>query len=747
MPARIGRSRPARAYRYIRPPVVGAAVPVVLGVPLLPTIIPNTYWFGVQIAPAADTTADPATWTFFDISGDLHQPAGGVMITKGRHDEQSDTAPAQCTFVLQNPLGDYTPRRRSSVYFPYMMVGLPVRAFVHNSLSFTDRFSGQITEIKPGWDTSGSWSFVTVTAFGAFERLSRGDTPAQSPMYTAITAGDPYAYWPMEDAAGSTTAASAVVGVAPIRLTGTVAYGGATGPAGSSNLPDFSSGPAAAFVLPPVASSLSWRVEFTVKVPTGSALSDNPSIVEFTGTGATTLWQVYAGPAGFGLSLIRTTSAGTTGYNTSGAAGPLNDGVSHHVRLEALDDGVSSYSFVVYLDGEPVMSDTGLAGALGMPGKVKINAGPISGARTPSTEFATAGHLAFYAPFTGTSDTYQAFLAYVSEDPFTRLTRVCAEIGVPFDSDGGSDKPMGPQPVATPYTVIRECEKADGGVLVDGINFGLFLYTLVGRYNPTVGVALALGQIEPPFEPVENNLLVKNDVTVGRSGGSSARYTLPAGQRYSPSGVGGVGLYSTTVTLNLQDDTSLANRAQWLVRVGTVDADRYTQLRLNYAARPALASAGFDMVIGRRLQAGSTYTTGGLPVDVLAEGLAEQLNTFVWTQVFNTSPVDPYFVGFLDDATYGWLDTGYTTLSAPWDGVSTGAVVQVTTSFGPLLSTSGADYPVDMNVDGQRFTATSCAGASNPQTLTVSVASVNGQSASHLAGASVAPWFPFVLSI
>jgi hypothetical protein len=84
-------------------------------------------------------------------------------------------------------------------------------------------------------------------------------------------------------------------------------------------------------------------------------------------------------------------------------------------------------------------------------------------------------------------------------------------------------------------------------------------------------------------------------------------------------------------------------------------------------------------------------------------------------------------------------DVVYVTALTAWAGAVS---VDVT---GPLITTASGDFPVDVDLDGERVTVTACSGSSSPQALTVA-RGTGGIAVAHAAGAPLALWTPPVLS-
>jgi hypothetical protein len=73
------------------------------------------------------------------------------------------------------------------------------------------------------------------------------------------------------------------------------------------------------------------------------------------------------------------------------------------------------------------------------------------------------------------------------------------------------------------------------------------------------------------IEPVDDDQQLRNDITVRRKDGSSARAIETSGPLSVAAPPAGVGRYDVEVELNLENDLTLADRAGWLLHLGTGD--------------------------------------------------------------------------------------------------------------------------------------------------------------------------------
>lgn len=117
------------------------------------------------------------------------------------------------------------------------------------------------------------------------------------------------------------------------------------------------------------------------------------------------------------------------------------------------------------------------------------------------------------------------------------------------------------------------------------------------------------------------------------------------------------------------------------------------------------------------------------------------------TVTFDTEPADSPAEGRADDAVYGRAsaEPGAMTITGGTAvGTTASGTVIVTTASGPTLSTDSADYPLDLNWNGERITApTAPATSTSPQTLTGVTRGVAPSIVrTHVAGEAVDVWFP-----
>lgn len=595
------------------------------------------------------------------------------------------------------------------------------------------RATVEIPAWPPRWDVSGSHVWVPVEGAGILRRLQQGSAPLRSPLRRALTGAAatvhsgrsllPVAYWPLEDAAGSQQAASALPGGAPLIPTDTIQWSSIAVP-GSASLPDWSAG--AGHLVGPasgVTAGADWGVGY---------------LVRFGGTQSWDALRLTVEGGRWGeLRLILSSSAiAIHGVDADGvteilSSAAINDDASHWVEIWSQAVG-STVLHTLRVDGVAVDTDVA-PGAPGLPLTARL--------QRRGADTAAGGHLGVWeAP---TSAIYghliePAMAAHAGEAAGRRFERLCHEEGIVAHIVGDPDDttPMGEQPIANLLSLLRECEEADLGILYEPREaLGLAYRTRRSRYNQVVTLALdyAASEVAPPLEPTDDDRYTRNDVTAIRSGGSSYRYEVTEGPLSVQDPPDGVGRYDHAVTVSVHSDALLPDQASARAHIGTTDELRYPTVRVNLRA---LGEAGKDGLAraAAALDAGDRLTIADPPVwlgpdtiDQQVEGYVETLGPYGREIVLACVPAEPYTVGVIEDEILGRADTDGMELAADFDaGTDTSMSVTVTAGPDPILtSTHGSMFDFDIKCGGVILTVTGISG-SGPFTFTVLQDPVNG---------------------
>jgi hypothetical protein len=621
--------------------------------------------------------------------------------------------------------------------------GLAGTARISNRLV---RFTGEVSSWPARWDVSGKDVYVPIEASGITRRLGQGASPLNSALRRAADAERPIAYWPMEDGDDATSAASAVPGVAA--LDGPLFdWASRDDLAGSSSLPAVS-GTMTGTVPVSSPSTLEWEVDVVVRVDTAPAAGSQQQLLSILTTGTVARWTIADDATNFTLTGTSSTGTALVSQTLAHASNPGFHGAWVAIKLHAVNSGINTDWEVFWRPLDPAVAVT-----YGTSGTVAAAVGSVTGISTTfgsGLGTANMGHLAVFDHETTTyvDLTPNPALGWAGEDAGSRIIRLCQEEGIPALVTGSlPDQPdVGAQRPEALLSLLDGAAAAGGGILIDQRTIlGLRYRDLISLYNQSAALALTYttpGHVAPPLEPVDDDQATRNDVTVTRTGGSSARAVQSTGTLSVLAPPSGVGRYQESVTLNVATDAQLTDIAGWRLHLGTVDEARWPHVTVDLAAAPSLIPSA------TALDAGDRLTIAGLPawlppdtVSQIIQGYSEKIGLYEWELTFNCTPESPWRVGVLDDATLGRLDTGGSTLNA---GATSTATSLSVASSGVLWTTT--DTPFDIVIAGERMTVTAVSGAASPQTFTVT-RSVNGVVKAQSSGAAVQLYQPMTLAL
>lgn len=635
------------------------------------------------------------------------------------------------------------------------------------------RHVGEVSSWPQKWDLSGRDVFTPVTSSGILRRLGQGGSPLRSSLSRHIVnSSDVLAYWPCEEAEGNTAFASPIAGVAPATFRGTPVLAADDGFFGSDPLP-------------------TWELSgFVGAVPS------------YTSTGELFMGGLYSIPAGgmaaSGANLLSVGFVGGTierailEYRTTGdlAVKLYQRDSSTPVIDASFDFNFDGDRFFAWLwidtsgaDVRVRVSAIGLVDSNGAQndfspsagqGAIQTAAGQVLGrARsvTAGIEGYNAGNgpLSLSVPVTighitiaskaqsvfrsGFLHYYPALVGYFSEGAVERIVRLCREEGIDVlgDQDAPAaagpyfvnSAPLGPQRSGSLLELLQQAAVADGGVLYEPRGLlGLAYRSRASRENRAAAdltLSYTAGHIAEPFEPVDDDASTRNDVTVARTGGSSARAELTTGALSTAAPPLGVGRYDEAVDLSLWKDSQTVDSAGWRLHLGTWDEARYPSVTVNLAKASSLITAAAALDCGDQVELTNlpAWLPPG-PVDVGVDGYTEKLDPFGWDITLNASPAGPYRVAELDSDDFGRLDSDDSTLSSGVTSSATSFSVAVASGSPRWITTAThpSEFPFVATVGGETVTVSGITGTASPQTWTV-VRAVNGISKSHASGAQI----------
>ncbi|HEX6579221.1 MAG TPA: hypothetical protein VF082_12725 [Jiangellaceae bacterium] len=678
---------------------------------------------------------------FYD--GDWHELdnvlAEPFDMVRGRSSED-DTTPAQRVRLhLHDPDQRYNPLNPTSPLWGLVGPNTPLRI----SVDGTARWCGEIASWVPrrtldydlpavlaGGVSARGKAWIEIDAEGVLRRLGQGQPPVLSAIRRTLTDNNPSAYWPLEDGVDARLAASGLLGGTPLTiLTGVIDFETDEGPAGSAGYARVVED-AASIISGPVqmADTGEWQLVFWAKGEGAEVGYDEVELVSVTTDSAdATQWWVTLTDSGGGLfaavvsvydSVGGTTDTLATGTTTEPG---LLDGDWHLIQLAVAQDG-ADVDYALWIDGELAGSQTITTANAGLPAGVSFPAEP---SQVETTNVGIA-HVALWdsADASALATVLEpAGRGYDGETAGPRIQGVAAEDGVTFTSAGTitDSTIMGPQTPDTTVGIWADAAAADMGILsepADAVGIHYRVRTDLLNQEPALTLAYDSGAFTS-LDPVIDDQGRANDVEVRRPSGSSARATLETG---GPNAVDRIGRMTAAPDANVQTDWQLAAQAGWRLHVASWPGlARYPQVTIDLVARDDLVA---DV---EALTFGDVIRITGLehdPVDLMIQGWTEHVETHRRSITFNCTPAGPWVVAEVTHADYGYIGSDGSTLNSAFNaGGSTSMSVAVAAGY-PLWTTGSVDF--DVMTGGARLHVTSIAGASSPQTFTVTQTPVNG---------------------
>lgn len=654
---------------------------------------------------------------------------GRISITSGIRGEGSQTERAQADLQLKNPDGRFSPRNPNGAYYDDLnWLNARMRVSVPDGNGGKSyRIWGEVPEWAPNWDGTGSDVWTDIKINGILQRLAQGPAPEHSVIYQAVT--DPVApavvaYWPCEDATGSTFLASGLPAGSRMTWSGTLALAEYEGFAASDPLPDLTiavlSGGVAKYDDPTAT-----QVRFLAAIPTGG-LSDGKVLCAVDqldySAGSTQFWELYYSTTSNSLTLRTHASDGTV----LGAELPHTldvRGRRLYVSIEFQESGTGitrALRLTDVLTGTVyAVTDTATLTQLTRVTRVQFGpasrsvVGPIGTQYLPGV---AVGHVTVENALTATT-ALGVRLNPIGETAGRRIQRLCGEEGIAFEWIGDLDDTvaLGAQGKQNLLSLVQEAVLADGGLLYETTDvFGLGYRTRASLYNQDAVLTLSYpgyNLAEIPI-PVTDDRYVQNRVVVTVGGVSQT-----CEETDGALGSARVGVYgeNSGVTLNLAttDAATLRDQAAWRVHLGTVEDERFPQVSVNLAhpsITPEMRRAILALRMGDRVQITGMPQPWMAPdtVDQLVIGIDQSITRFEHRLTFTCAPASPYTVGVLD-AGEARIDTDGSELL---DGVSSsGTELTVVPSAGEitLWTLDSADWPFDVRVGGEVMTVTAVA--------------------------------------
>lgn len=695
----------------------------------------------------------------------LHSTRIGIVV--GLRGEGQDGQPNELTAELRSTGQEYSPLNAEGVLFGKAGRNTPLRVRADSSTRcHVEASTWTPTQSLGGHGRTG------VSGGGVLRRVQAGTVPIRSAAFSAFTApvNDPVrvAYFPFEEQAGATAVDAPYGGSVTLGGPGSIEFGALTSLT-SARLAKFATFDTyLTFVLPDWTDTLGQHFAGSLlRFPAGG-LANNAVIWRWYFTGGTVDYVDLLHTTGEVLQLVA--YRGGAVLDTMAIAdwtGFIDD---REVFLWVTFEQVAGDVAVrVRANGSTywlAQSTDTLAGQT-MGRMYKAVMGTGSG-----TDGLGFGHVIFgsnrdgFGNFIDDQDSDPDVLVtgargYDRERAGRRFLRICAERGIPAAVIGDADdtQRMGPQPIDTPISILRECVRTDAGMLLDGLD-EREVWMRTGRsmcnQDPVLELSFTGSEIAPGLAPDLGNRDARNLITVVRRNGGTVQASQTTGPLNTsdptddPDGIGPV---EGKVDVNTDTDEVLTNHAHWHLARGTAPEPRFPAITVDLTRAPGLITAANALLPGDRITAADL--PAGYAIDVaslLAVGWRENLPPNRRTLSLVCVPAAPYEVAVVGAAD-GSVDLRGqavdTDLSVLEDDVVSGAgAFDVTSSGGVRWTTNADDWNPALHggglyllIGGEVMRVTGITGSGATQAFAV-VRSVNGVVKGHAAGTPVHVRYP-----
>lgn len=672
-----------------------------------------------EIALGADTTGDPALWSWTDISAYVRTADGArVSVNRGRRNDSGSTTPATATFDLNNDEGRFCTQNPSSPYYPLLAVNTPVRISVStdSGSTWSVRFSGYLSKLPTSWrGPGGSDSWVSVTADSILRRL--GKQGSRSPMrWTAprLTSGGTgcIEYWPMEDGEDATEVASYFPSGIPMTASGSIELGASSPPSGSQATPQsdyqfmVANPPSLTGIVRPYTDTGSWSILGIFKVDAESSVSQVLVDADINhGEGSTDPDQIrmHIQTNKLVLSAYQEDTTLLGSYATAVLSPAPNDGNWHAVAITANQDG-ADVDFAFHYEGN-VYAFTVANKTIGTVRKIGFPTTPI----TTEADLIAVGHLVVYddnLPAVTTQDYVDAMTSHLTaagERVDIRLLRLQAESALihsidTIASEGGMLEFVGSQSDGNVISAIEDAVEADGGILYEPRDFAdesLQYLSRSGLCENAIGIpALTLTQSDfAIIEQGDDDYYLGTQVTVSGAGSSATAASATVENEIS-------------LSQNVRFADRLPDLAGWALYQGTRSDYRYPRIRILLHGATSQIAPWKTTELGDRVLITDPPPGVVDDIDMILEGYSESYSQHEWTVELYCSPASRYRIAKLDDTTYGRMDTAGSRLV---NALTSSATTMDVESYEGAEWTTTAGF--DIGVGGERMTTSAIAGS------------------------------------
>lgn len=656
---------------------------------------------GLPTSVTTEIEFTAGAWT--DVSSSVK--GDSMEIRVGRESSSSDLQPGTLTLDLDNNDGTWTPDNPLSTYYPNLVEGKRIRVKVVKSATTYYRFVGRISALVPDFPLEPSQSVTHLSAVDSLGDLQRVTMPNFMQAW-ALATYPTAAFYPLTDT-NSNVGAVDINGVGNngyLSEDASVDFAGSEYPLRGESVLQVNSGTV--------------RIPATVRSFAVKLGSDAGTVAAFSPTALAPDLLTWT-PSGW-----RSGGGGTLAIG-SVAVGGLFPG--WHTISVTIPTGLGSWTLLV--DG--VATTAGSSIGNGTPTGVDLY-GPFSFANVCSTT--VLGTTASAAESNGGQTTADFLTEFATAISATNL-------GVTFGGTGTLGQTM---------SAVHSEGKTALDVLLEAarVESGYAWHEYSSSATQTVRIMAAADS-----RSSTNSLTI--DVEADADGGPNfERDTVRRALTATASSPAGSVTYTDTTQTGAVESvetigdwpnaTALHAAASDLVAQSKGNKLRASSVTVDLAnASNDLYASFFALTPGKRIRIGNLPSAhfGVTYMEGYVEGWTERPSVNGYGVTFDLSPADAPPEAKFDDTTYGrvaWGD-GVCTLTSTITSSATS--ISLTFTGTALLSTSAGDYPLDLDLNGERVTITSApAGGSSPRTVTVTRGVAPTVARAHSAGEAIDVW-------
>lgn len=534
--------------------------------------------------------------------------------------------------------------------------GASPTTFDANGAQLHPRFFGMVNEWPTKWD--GLYSTVSITCTDIFKWLSLA--PELRPMLLQeVLLDGPMAYYPMGEAADSTSCGDESGTVGPSSLTirqtgsgGTLTFADGAGPIDTLGTPTFT--------------PLDQVNGLFLRASLGQAFQDATSTNVMaeawfsTSTPGRNILTVFTSDEGRYLIFYL---AGATGYFTVEARYPAAGGaITTTVGSTNLADGHVHHFVYNSQNKEIAIDGVSLGTFAAIPSLSKLDTLNVGASQNGNNLWqGSVSHVALYANTSlTTADLTTHYTTgttvHSGETSAARIARLASYVGMTSQTQGSVFSPVERQVGLGKSALehMREVERTEAGRLISSrSSAAIVLQSRSLRYNPVAAFSVAFADLDTGnVELADDDQKMVNTLLLSRPTGSQTRIKSDAARAsYGP--------YEQTLELFTTTDEAMIDRGNWIINRY---ADPPPELRTVPLEAYTLGLASYRAILNADIS--SVFTITGLPPEAPASALTVTIEGYTETITrnqhrfqFHASRTDLDTRWVLDDSTYSVLGT------------------------------------------------------------------------------------------